>query len=351
MIIGVIAIIIVILALFFVIPMFFSQSFVGGGSAFTPGAYYPEGYEDVGYALFGTDGSLNSYDSSGQLLDSIGYYVVSGSSIYAAEEKNPAIKKENLAFIIKDGGNVIVDSDGEKWIRKTQSLPYTTTTQPTVPRTSMTTTRPTTTTQPTASRTSMTTTRPTLNPYATAVSYSTTVPTPTKSVTSAPKAFDSMNFNTGGWTDVTSVFAHGTDVIVATNTKNGGTATATFWLSFAKSSPDISLSICPDAADPMSGEQNYANRATIDIVSYPFPDFLMPSNVPADMTKDGVPQNLQSQLNTYTYVYRVKITAPDGGYHSSSLLRLSDTPDYAIGTASLDSTDSYRAILAAYGSG
>jgi outer membrane protein assembly factor BamB len=141
-------------------------------------------------------------------------------------------------------------------------------------------------------------------------------------------------FNTGAWTNLSSVFTNGTEIYGGTNNKYSGTAYMYLWLSFDSPQANISLRPCPDDIDPQAqdGDPNWGDRAELEVE-------VIPSNeLRSRLTADFVPYELRAGLKGH-YIYRTVVTAPDHGYHSSYIFSFGTSPNYAIGWGNVDDSD------------
>ena len=141
-------------------------------------------------------------------------------------------------------------------------------------------------------------------------------------------------FNTGAWTNLSSVFTNGTEIYGGTNNKYNGTAYMYLWLSFDSAQANMSLRPCPDDIDPQAktGDPNWGDRAELAIEE-------IPSNELRNrLTADFVPYELRAGLKSH-YIYRIIVTAPDHGYHSSYICSFDTSPNYAIGWGNVDDSD------------
>ena len=154
-------------------------------------------------------------------------------------------------------------------------------------------------------------------------------PTPTTPTT--PTA-NCIYFNTGAWTNLSSVFINGTEIYGGTNNTYNGTAYMYLWLSFDSASPEISLRPCPDDIDPQTGEPNWGDRAGLAI------EEISSTELRSRLTADFVPYELRAGLKG-PYIYRSIVTAPDHGYHSSYIFSFDTPPNYAIGWGNVDAYD------------
>jgi parallel beta-helix repeat protein len=137
-----------------------------------------------------------------------------------------------------------------------------------------------------------------------------------------------ISFNTGEWTDLRSVFSNSTEILGYTNNKYGGTAYRYLWLSFAMPSA-ISLRPCPTELNPQAGEPNWGDRAELEI------EKIASSELESRLSADSVPDDLGAKL-IGPYIYRLTVTAPDHGYHSSYIFSFDAPPSYAIGKGKVD---------------
>lgn len=160
-------------------------------------------------------------------------------------------------------------------------------------------------------------------------------------VHSSDKPIDCLSFNTGKWTDLSSVFTGRTDIYGGTNNKYSGTAYMYLWLSFDSPSPHISLRPCPDKVDPQAGgdeypdEQNWGDRAKLQV------ERVSLSELTHRLLADDVPKELRAGLKG-PYVYRITVIAPDHGYHSSYIFSFETPSHYVIGKGKVDVFDEYQ---------
>ncbi|MBN1322428.1 MAG: right-handed parallel beta-helix repeat-containing protein [Methanotrichaceae archaeon] len=136
-------------------------------------------------------------------------------------------------------------------------------------------------------------------------------------------------FNTGAWTDLSSVFAGANEVFGYTNNMYGGTAYMYLWLSFESPLRHMSLRPCPDDLNPQTTEPNWGDRAQFET------EEITSRELATRLAADEVPGNLGSGL-IGPYIYRLIVTAPDHGYHSSYIFSFDASPNYAIGKGEVD---------------
>jgi len=124
----------------------------------------------------------------------------------------------------------------------------------------------------------------------------------------------------------------GTELYGDTNNKYNGTAYMYLWLSFDSPHANISLHPCPDDIDPQAGEPNWGDRAGLAI------EETSSTELRSRLTVDFVPYELRAGLKG-PYIYQIVVTAPDHGYHSSSIFSFDTLPNYAIGWGNVDAYD------------
>ena len=148
--------------------------------------------------------------------------------------------------------------------------------------------------------------------------------------TAAPAAAEVTNcirFNTGKWTDLSPVFTRGNEIFGFTDNKYSGTGYMYLWLSFDSPSR-ISLRPSPDEIDPLD-PPNWGDRAELQV------EEVSSSELPRRLSADNVPSELGAGLRG-PYIYRLTVTAPDQGYHSSYIFSFDSPANYALGKGKVD---------------
>ena len=142
-------------------------------------------------------------------------------------------------------------------------------------------------------------------------------------------------FNDGHWHDLTEVFAASNSTYCYTDNKYSGTGELLFWAAYNQPQQ---FSIEEYQEEELDQAANRGEQATVKA------EPISVGQLQSLLDKDGVPGNLRSGL-AGKHLYRITVTAPDGGNYASYLLSSTSAASYAIGQSHLDTTEEPRARI------